>query len=119
MYTTLKRMGVFCTIACCLHIVSAVMVFLYYQAQPPMDFENEITLYLALISTPILFICSTIAMLALHTDLCVHNQSEYEEMAAMRKRIDELETQSKVLDGQLRYLESELAKATAEKEEAQ
>ena len=112
MYSTLKRMGVFCTIACCLHVISAVLVFLYYQEQPPMSFQNELTLYFALISTPILFICSTIAMLSLHSDLCVHRQSEYEEVTALRKRIEQLEKQQKILEAQQQYLDSQLKQLT-------
>jgi len=90
MFSTIKKIAVLNVLACIANVVSAVMVFLYYQSAN-ISFENQVTMYLALISVPVLFISFVCSLLSLHSDLTVLRQSQFEEIAALRKRIEELE----------------------------
>jgi len=91
MFTTLKRMLTFSVIGFGFTLVSAILGMLEVAKIPKLSLNYQVMYYGALVSVPAVFLLLIIGLLSLHADLMAQNNVQYQEMAELKKRVDQLE----------------------------
>ena len=91
MFTTLKRMITFSTIAFAFTLVSAALFAIEVAKIPKLSLNLQIMYYGAIVSVPLIFLFTIIGLHSAYTDLMAQNDVQYQEMSEMKKRIEQLE----------------------------
>lgn len=91
MFTTLKRMVNLAIITFLITCASAILFALEIAKIPKLSFQLQLMYYGAIITVPILFLLLLIGLRSAYTDLMAQNDVQYQEMAELRKRIEQLE----------------------------
>ena len=91
MFTTLKRMVTFSTIAFAFTLVSAALFAIEVAKIPKLSLNLQIMYYGAIVSVPLLFLFILIGLHATYTDLMAQNDVQYQEMSDLKKKLEQLE----------------------------
>ena len=91
MYSSLKTVAVFSVIISALNAVSAVLTLMFLAPLEVFSYTALIAIGAFLGLTPLLFLILAFFLFSLHADLSAHEDSNYDDLSSLRKRVEKLE----------------------------
>ena len=91
MYSSLKTVAVFSVILSVVNAIAAVLTIMFLIPIEGIGYTSLLAIGAFLGSTSLLFLVLSFFLFSLYADLSAHEDSNYDDLSSLRKRVDDLE----------------------------
>lgn len=91
MYSSLKTVAVFSVILSVVNALGAVLTVMFLAPIEAISYTSLLAIGAFLGSTSLLFLVLSFFLFSLYADLSAHEDSNYDDLSSLRKRVDDLE----------------------------
>ena len=91
MYSSLKTVAGFSVVISLINAIAAILTLMFLAPLEDMTYTMLIAIGAFLFSTSVVFLLFSFFLFGLHADLSAHEDSNYEDISSVRKRVEKLE----------------------------